>query len=309
MLIEDIEIFKVVFETKSLSRAAERLHMSRPGLSQKLTNIETRYGVKFFDRTPQGVCPTEAGLLATRFFGRVKALEDDLHAEIAALDEHFDATITVGASLADGVEILPRLVKKFMDVYPNVRVHLETGYEPEILRKMYDFHVDFAILENVPLTKGFKIETLGYKELVCLAPDRAPYNMLPQPIKIDTFLELPMIIYEWDSGRHMVGDRHFREKHDVSLRDYNMVARFDTHEAIINGIRAGIGWALVPEAVARRYKRTPGIIRLKKDTAPIVYPVSLIKHEKRPLSDQATAFMDFIRENIPDHYFHEDIIL
>ena len=65
-------------------------------------------------------------------------------------------------------------------------------------------------------------------------------------MKIKTLLEWPMIIYEWHSGRHMVGNRHFRDRYGISLRDHNMVARFDTHEAMMNGARAGLGWTSVP---------------------------------------------------------------
>jgi len=302
MLIEDIEIFKVVYETKSISQAAERLYISRPGLSQKITNIEARYGVKLFDRTSQGVFPTQAGLIAIRFANRVRALESDLEAEIAALGECFEPTVTIGASLADGVELLPKIIKRFMDENPSTRVHLETGYEPEILQKMYNFEVDFAILENVPLTYGFSVETLGYKELYCLAPDKAPYNILPRPVKPDVFLklQLPMIIYEWDSGRHMVGDRHFREHHGISLKDFHPVACFDTHEAMMNGIRAGIGWGMIPEAIARRYRNMSGIIRVIQDTPPVTYPVNLVKHTKHVLSHEAASLMEFTTLNLTD---------
>ena len=48
MQLDDIEVLITVSETKSLSQAAEKLFMSRPGLSQKIANIETRYGTKLY---------------------------------------------------------------------------------------------------------------------------------------------------------------------------------------------------------------------------------------------------------------------
>ena len=71
---------------------------------------------------------------------------------------------------------------------------------------------------------------------------------MPQPVKVETLLEWPMIIYEWNSGRHMVGNRYFRERYGVSLMDHNMVARFDTHEAMLKRLNlsaktSGILWA------------------------------------------------------------------
>lgn len=303
MLLDDIDIILVISETKSFSQAAEQLYMSRPGLSNKIANIETRYGVKLYERTSTGVVPTAAGQILTKFARRIHTLESALAAELAAVDEHFARTIEVGMSLNDGVTLLPGLVKRFHDEYPDALVHLDAGYEPELMEKLKAGKLDFAILENQPLEDGLGRETLGYKCLMFLAPDAPPYNSVAQPVKIETVLEWPMIIYEWESGRHMVGNRHFRERYGLSLTDHNMVAQFDTHEAMINGVRAGLGWASVPECVAKRYRNEPGIIWFKLDTEPMLYPVDLTWHTGHIMPDQARLFMEFIRINIPEGYF------
>ena len=268
MLLDDIEIFTVISETKSLSQAAERLYMSRPGLSQKIANIEARYGTKLYVRTSTGVVPTAAGQIVTKFAKKIATLETALSAELAAVDEHFDSTIEVGMSMNDGVALLPALVKRFHDLHPDALVHLDAGYEPELMEKLKSGKLDFALLENQPLDDGISRETLGYKRLLFCAPDRPPYNSVPQPVKIETLLEWPMIIYEWNSGRHMVGNRHFRERYNLSLTDHNMVARFDTHEAMVNGAKAGLGWASIPECVAERYRNEPGLSGSKSIPTP-----------------------------------------
>lgn len=303
MLLDDIEIFTVISETKSLSQAAERLYMSRPGLSQKIANLEARYGVKLYQRTSTGVVPTAAGQIVTKFAKKISTLESALAAELAAVDEHFDSTIEVGMSFADGVALLPKLVAQFHVAYPDARVHLDAGYEPELMEKLKAGKLDFAILENQPLEDGISRETLGYKRLVFLAPDRPPYTSVPQPVSVDTLVEWPMIIYEWNSGRHMVGNRHFRERYGLSLTDHNMVARFDTHEAMVAGTKAGLGWSTVPACIAERYRDESGIIWFKVDTEPLRYPVDLAWHTDHVMSDQARLFMEFIRENVPQGYF------
>ena len=125
-------------------------------------------------------------------------------------------------------------------------------------------------------------------------------------MKVKTLLEWPMIIYEWNSGRHMVGNRHFRDRYGISLRDHNMVARFDTHESMMNGVRAGLGWASVPRCIARRYRHEPGVIWFDVDTDPMRYPVDLAWHSGRAIPPLALEFMNFIRENIPDGYFQSN---
>lgn len=154
MLLDDIGIFTVISETKSLSQAAERLYMSRPGLSQKIANIEARYGTKLYVRTSTGVVPTAAGQIVTKFAKKIATLETALSAELAAVDEHFDSTIEVGMSMNDGVALLPALVKRFHDLHPDALVHLDAGYEPELMEKLKSGKLDFALLENQPLDDG-----------------------------------------------------------------------------------------------------------------------------------------------------------
>lgn len=306
MQLDDIEVLVTVAETKSLSQAAEKLYMSRPGLSQKIANIESRFGMKLYERTSTGVVPTPAGVIVTKFARKMTSLESALAAELAAVDENFDSTIEVGMSLADGVSLLPALVKKFHDLHPDALVHLDAGYEPELMKKLKDDDLNFAILENESIEDGISSETLGLSQLVFCAPDKPPYNSVPQPVKVKTLLEWPMIIYEWESGRHMVGNRHFRDRYGVSLRDHNMVARFDTHESLMNGVRAGLGWSSVPRCIAWRYRHEPGVIWFDVDTDPMRYPVDLAWHSGRAIPPLALEFMNFIRENIPDGYFQSN---
>lgn len=303
MQLDDIEVILTVANTKSLSQAAERLYISRPGLSQRLNNIEARYGAKLFDRKTSGVYPTRAGEIVIKFAKKINMLESGLAAELAAVDEHFDSTIEVGMSLNDGVELLPRLVKKFHDIHPDAMVHLEAGYEPQLIQQLKEGKLDFALVENQQIEDGITQETLGYSRLYFVAPMKAPYDSVPQPVSVDMLLEWPMIIYEWESGRHMVGNRHFRERYGISLTDHNMVARFDTHDAMINGVKAGLGWGTVPGCIKNRYHNTPGLLWFDVDTPPMLYPVDIALLADHAISPLAQEFIEFIKVNIPKGYF------
>ncbi len=308
MLFDDVQVLIVLSEAKSLSQAADKLYMSRPGLSQRITNLENRVGTILYNRTSTGIEMTRAGELVTNFARNIANQERTLAAQLAAIDENFNASIEVGMSLNDGVALLPSLVAQYMEKEdPDARVHLEAGYEPELIAKLHSGDLDFALLENSPEEPGLVMELLGYTKLVFIGPNKSPYNRVAHPLPVATLLTWPMIIYEWHSGRHMVGNRHFRERYGVSLLDHNMVARFDTHEAMIEGVKAGLGWCSVPECVYMRYKGDPDIVRFKVNTAPMWYPVLLAWSSERILNDSARRFIDFICSNLPEGYFSQDV--
>ncbi len=223
MLFDDIELLIVLSEARSLSQAADQLFISRPGLSQKIANIEKKVGTKLYERTSTGIEMTAAGKYVTAFAHNAARLERILASQLAAIDERFDATLEVGMSLNDGVALLPKLVALYVDAGSDARIHLEAAYEPELISQLRKGELDFALVENQPDEPGIATEILGYKKLVFIAPNKSPYNRVVQPLPIQTLISWPMILYEWNSGRHMVGNRHFRERYGISLKQHNMV--------------------------------------------------------------------------------------
>lgn len=306
MRVDVSEIILALDETHSITQAADKLYMSRAGLSQKLSSIEASYGRELYERTSTGLVPTKAGQIVTKYARKVSQLDSALAAELAANDERFDSTIEVGMSLNDGVALLPGLVARFHLAHPDALVHLDAGYEPELITRVKAGKLDFALVENTMPDADMDGVTLGYDVLMFCAPDRAPYSTATQPVGIRTLLEWPMIIYEWNSGRHMVGNRHFRERYGISLNDHNLVACFDTHEAMLNGVKAGLGWACVPRCVAINHRLDPGLLWFTVNTDPMRYPVSLVWERDHAVSTLSLKFREFIVENIPAGYFKDD---
>lgn len=88
-----------------------------------------------------------------------------------------------------------------------------------------------------------------------------------------------------------------------------MVARFDTHEAMAEGVKAGIGWATIPECVYAHYKSDPGIVRFRVNTGPLWYPVQLAWSSERLMDNAPREFIEFIKKNVPKDYFFSDVEL
>lgn len=308
MLFDDIEVLIVLSEAKSLSQAADRLYMSRQGLNQRIANLEHRLSTTLYNRTSSGIQMTHAGELVTNFARNTASLEEELSKQLAAASEHFDADLHIGMSFNDGVALLPRIVAGFHELNPDVKVHLEAGYEPQLVNALKAGDLDLAILENQPEEPGIVNDVLGYTKLVWIGPNKAPYNQVIHPLTIETLLTWPMIIYEWNSGRHMVGNMRFRERYGLSLMDHNMVACFDTHEAMVEGVKAGLGWATIPECIYARYRDDPEIVRFKVNTGPMWYPVSVAWSTERIMSDLARSFLEYLKAHLPEGYFTMDVV-
>ena len=172
-----------------------------------------------------------------------------------------------------------------------------------LARKVKNGDLDFALVENYSGDDELEMRTLGYAFLEFCAPNKPPYNSVAQPVAINTLLRWPMLIYEWESGRHMVGNRHFRDRYGISLMDHYIVGEFDTHQAMVEGARNGMGWAAIPHCIAREYKDDPRILWFAVETDIVRYPVSLIRKKDRALSPLAQKFYSYIESDLPENYF------
>src|SRR5271169_2859252 len=93
-----LNLFHAVAESGSFTKAAERLYISQPALSQQVAQLESSLGVKLFDRLPRGVRLTPAGQILAGHAARIQALDQQAQRQIQELKGLARGRLTIGAS-------------------------------------------------------------------------------------------------------------------------------------------------------------------------------------------------------------------
>src|ERR1700686_5257002 len=122
--LRHLRYFVAVAETLHFSKAAQRLGMAQPPLSQQIRRLEEIVGHRLFDRTTRGVTLTLAGqLLAERARSTIEKVQDDL-AQVRRLGRGEEGTLTVGFSGSVMFTGLPSAMEGFSRRYPKVELRL-----------------------------------------------------------------------------------------------------------------------------------------------------------------------------------------
>jgi LysR family transcriptional regulator, benzoate and cis,cis-muconate-responsive activator of ben and cat genes len=123
MELRHLRYFVAVAEEENVSRAASKLHISQPGISRQIHNLEAEIGFPLFERGGKSVRLTVAGKI---FFGEAHdILQRTADAvEKARVGLAFQAEINVGYAPSGTVEIVPRALRAFRRSFPGVRVTL-----------------------------------------------------------------------------------------------------------------------------------------------------------------------------------------
>src|SRR5215468_11161808 len=122
--IRHLRYFLAVAETLHFSKAAERLGIAQPPLSQQIRRLEQMIGHRLFDRTTRGVKLTLAGqLLADRARSTIEKVHDDPE-QVRRLGRGEEGTLTVGFSGSVMFTGLPAVIETFRRRYPKVELRL-----------------------------------------------------------------------------------------------------------------------------------------------------------------------------------------
>lgn len=292
MFFTDIELFPAIAKTKSFSQAAKVLHMSRPALSSKIDSLESYYGLKFYNRSFQGVELTEAGRVITDYAFRFIELKNAMENDLLSLKQDYSPDLLIGGSCSVGNYALPCNINTFKFYCPDVDVSLYIGTTQEMIDKVRNQEVDLAIVEGAVAEQDLKICVLESCEMVLLVPNQPPWNRLKKPT-IGELLNLPTIIRERNTAHYHILDNYFR-RHGYELSDFNVCAMINSYPAMITAIQSGIGMAFVPLPVANLYVRDGQIRKVNLKSEPIEMEYNLIYSKLRELAPYAEAFVDYL---------------
>jgi DNA-binding transcriptional LysR family regulator len=170
-----VQQFLAVAETRSFRKAAERMHMAQPPLSQAIIRLEGLLGATLFLRTSLGVRMTPAGEV---FQTEARRL---IHQAEAAVERTRNAasgetgTVRLGFIAPALFGLLRQMLPAFRQRYPGIQLTLTEGTSPEVTRMVEDEAVDIGLLiTNAEPAPGIVVEDLMYDPLVAVLPARHP---------------------------------------------------------------------------------------------------------------------------------------
>lgn len=169
-----LRYFLAVAEELSFSRAASKLGVSQPALSQRIRDLEALFGFPLFDRAGRLVALSEQGqamlMPARSLLSHVRQFES----EITDLRTNARAPLMLGATIYSDLPERADLVFSFIDKHPDERIELETGYTLALLEALLAGEVDFAFLIGLPVDERFEALVLRWFEPEIIVPAASP---------------------------------------------------------------------------------------------------------------------------------------
>ncbi len=138
-----LKAFHAVAVYGSFTRAAERLFLTQPAVSDQVRKLEERYGVLLFHRNKRSVRLSELGERLLAVTQRLFAIEAEAEELLSASSALQTGTLTLAVDAP--VHVLPQIAR-FCERYPGIAVRVETGNTDESLQRLFSYQADLALL-------------------------------------------------------------------------------------------------------------------------------------------------------------------
>jgi len=142
----ELRIVVTIASEGSVRAAAEKLHVTQPGLSRTLKNVEERIGLRLFDRTLGGMVPTAAGRMMIHRAEDVLTRLGDLETLMQDLSAGAAGEIRVGYTDDAHYGWFPDAVQAWLHLHDRIDIRLVEGYSPDIAVRVADGELDLGLI-------------------------------------------------------------------------------------------------------------------------------------------------------------------
>lgn len=144
MELRTLRYFLAAAREESITRAAERLHLTQPNLSRQLRELEEELDTTLFIRG-RGITLTEEGQIFRKRGEEMMELLDKARTEVAASMQDISGDIYIGCAETDAMRIIFRMIKDIRDQYPGIHIHLTSGHEVVVAERLERGLLDFGV--------------------------------------------------------------------------------------------------------------------------------------------------------------------
>lgn len=278
-----------VYQEESITRAAEKLHMTQPATSLAIREMEEYYHTKLFERSGRGIRVTSAGTRLYPSAARLLSMYDEMDAEMKNWDT--SGRLRIGSSISIGSCILPQLINRFSKKYPELELYVKVDSSDVIEQNILENHLDFALIEGSVHSEKLNSSVFLDDELVPVCSRFHPLAGA-EDIELDSLKKEHFLMREPNSGTRQLADSSF------ALKNFQIKPTWESTStaALINAVSIGLGISILPKRMLEKQLRMHQIASFTIRDLDLKRHYSLIYHENKFVSPTMQEFFDMLED-------------
>lgn len=288
-----LRIFYEVSKELNMTKAAEKLYISQPSISQSINDLEKDLGVKLFDRIGKRLYLTYEGDTFLNYTRRILNLYDEGVKVIKEINSLKRGKLKIGASTTIGIYILPDIIGSFSKIYTNIDISLIIENTKNIVRLIEKNKIDIALVEGPAHSDEIDVEKFCDDELVFITSKDHPWTKAKKILQEDIEKE-KIILREKGSGTREVFTTALAQK---SI-NYNIFMELGHTEAIKKAVEAGLGISCISRRCVKDEVSYGKLAICSVDNLKIKRSLYVIHHKDKYITNIIKTFLEFSKKNV-----------
>lgn len=280
-------------ELKSITKAAETLGYTQPGISHMISSMEMEMGFPLLNRYKSGVTPTDNAKALLPYMRQILSAEDSIQQTVDLINGVETGSLKIGTFNSMSVEWLPEIIAEFSAEHQNVSLSISEGNHDEIESLIVNQAVDLAFT-SLPIPTGYDFIPLSEDPILAVVSPNNPLSRC-KSIDLKELVKYPFIIPE-KGGDESVRDVVNQEQ---ILPDIRLRIKGDNATAAM--ISKDLGVSLIPELVLLPFKN----IIARPLTVPHYRTLGILLPSARHASPAAKEFIAITKHFISEVWNHK----
>jgi len=290
--LRQLEIFVKVVELGSFSRAAEALFLTQPTVSEHIRTLEDELGVRLLDRLGRGAAVTKGGALLLSHAQRMLALAREARQAMESFQGRMSGELLVGASTIPGEYILPALIGRFKEKFPDIAITLLIGDSQAVTEWVAEGRAEIGVVGARSTHRGIEFRELMPDDIVLIVSSAHPWHGRKQ-VTLEELRGEPLLLRERGSGTRGALETALREA-GADIAAFRVVGEMGSTQAIKQAVKVGVGVSLLSRRAVEEECRAGSLWCLRVKDLKVTRAFYLATNRERSRSPLAEAFRAFV---------------
>lgn len=290
MQIESLKVFCDLAETKSFTKAAQINNVTQSAVSQTVSNLERRFQSPLIERSKKNFRLTPEGDVFYECSKRILQTCDALHSRLQEIESVVSGDVRVATICSIGLHVLPPYVKRFMQSYPSVKVHVEYRSDAQVYEHLLGNVVDLGLVAYPVRDARIVVVPIRKDTLVLICHPQHPLAA-HKSVRVTALQGQKFVNFARGLPTRRALDSIFKD-HRVTVEQ---VMQFDNIETVKRAVEINSGVAIVPRETVTNEVSTGTLVARKLENGAYCRPLAVIHKKDRVLSPAIKKFIALLK--------------
>lgn len=287
--LNQLQIFLKITETLSITKAAEKLHLTQPAVSIQLRNFQDQFDIPLTEIIGRQIFITDFGkeiaMAAENILNQVHEINYKTQAHKGQLIGRLKLSV-----VSTGKYVMPFFLSDFLNQNTGIELVLDVTNKEKVLRSLEQNEIDFALVSVLP--ENLTIDKVDLMQNKLYLVGNHDHHFKKGLYDKNIFKELPLIYREQGSGTRYTMEKYI-ERNNLPVRKK---MELTTNEAVKQAVIAGLGFSIMPLIGIKNELNNGDLQIIPVKGFPIKSIWNLIWQKNKKFSPVALAYLSYIRK-------------